>query len=90
MIGAHQTEKYFAKLDNVLPNTVFVQKWDAEITKASIIGTIRNDLLPYIVGGKNYRRHVDDNLSRAIRAFQQEDGEGTIFWLGCAVKGAHS
>ncbi|MFF7190527.1 hypothetical protein ACFZAR_36150 [Streptomyces sp. NPDC008222] len=89
MIGAHQTTTWLTRLEATLPEQVTEPAWkEAVLTREAVIGTIRNDLLPHITGGPNYRRTVDDNLNRALAAYRRERGEDTLYWLREAVLAA--
>lgn len=88
MLGAHQTEAWFAALERKLPEQVTDPKWDGPMTRNAFLGTIRNNLLPYITCGPQAHRGVDDNLARAIHDFKRGWGEEALYWLGQAVSAA--
>lgn len=76
MLAAHDADAYLERLARVLPAQIPTP--DGPLTAASIIGTIRNDLLPHITGGPGYNRAADDNLQRALAAYRRGDAADAL------------
>jgi hypothetical protein len=88
MIGTHQADAYFAKLERTLPDQVTDPKWDGPMDRSAFLGTIRTQLLPFITCGDQADRGVDDNLARAIYDFKRGWGSEALYWLGLACSEA--
>ena len=85
MIGPHEIEKWFTALEQVLPEQVMEPGWNAPCRRSAVLGTIRADLMPFIIGGPTFERSVDDNVLMALQMFKMERGGECLSWLRRAV-----